>query len=146
MRWLLILWLYAGTVGLLTAQSEPFTGYWRGVITQDEGGFRPEYGMELYLIQKGDKVTGRTFVYFENVYAEMELEGEVLAGKILQFRETKITAAKRVEGMEWCLKQAVLTLMKTGDPWRLEGAWNGATSFGPCIPGKILLRKGIPRA
>ncbi|MBK7870289.1 MAG: hypothetical protein IPJ74_06160 [Saprospiraceae bacterium] len=122
------------------------SGCWRGKITQDQGGFRPEYGMELYLTQKGNQITGRSFVYFDKYYAEMELEGQVLGNKIIQFRETKVSAFKKVDTMEWCVKQAVLTLIKSGNPWKLEGAWNGATQFGPCIPGKIFLKKSIPRA
>lgn len=127
-------------------KSVDISGTWRGVITQEQGGYRPEYGMELHIKQTGDKVIGRTFVYFDKVYAEMEFEGVLIAGKILQLKETKILAAKKVDGMEWCIKQAVLTLNKTKDPWRLEGAWQGSTVFGPCIPGKIILRKAIPRA
>ncbi len=128
---------------MLVAQKLPdLSGCWRGVITQDKGGFRPEYGMEMYLIQKGNRITGRSFVYFEKYYAEMELEGEVLDGNILQFKEKKINAHKKIEGMEWCLKQATLSLLKA----ELKGAWEGSTSFGPCVPGKIVLKRSIPRA
>lgn len=126
--------------------ADEFEGCWRGVITQDQGGYRPEYGMELFIKQDGNKITGRSFVYFDKVYAEMEFEGLIIGSKILQIKETKISAMKRVEGMEWCLKNAMLTISKTRDPWRLEGAWNGSTIFGPCIPGKIILVKSIPRA
>ncbi len=140
--------LFCGVLTMSMAQKKThdFEGCWRGVITQEEGGFRPEYGMELYLKQEGNKVYGRSFVYFDKVYAEMSIEGVVIGSKILQLRETEITAMKRVEGMEWCLKNAMLNLAKTRAPWRLEGAWNGFTSFGPCIPGKIILKKSIPRA
>lgn len=125
--------------------SATVTGYWQGKITQDKGGIRPEYGMELYLTQKGTKVTGRSFVYFDKVYAEMQLEGEFKDGKTLIFKETKINAYKRIDGMEWCLKGAILNLIRSGNSWRLEGNWTGTTSFGPCIPGKIFLKKSIPR-
>ncbi len=122
------------------------TGCWRGKITQNKGGIRPEYGIEIYLTQKGTKVTGRSFVYFDKVYAEMYLEGEFTDGKMLIFRESKITAYKKLDGMEWCLKGAMLNLVKSGSSSRLEGPWTGNTSFGPCIPGKIILKKSIPRA
>ncbi len=145
MRWLLTLFFCGFMTFVFAQKGVNLSGCWRGVITQEEGGIRPEYEMELYLTQKGDKITGRSFVYFDKYYAEMELEGVVLGNKIIQFKETKITAYKKVESMEWCLKQAVLTLIKTGNPWRLEGAWQGATQFGPCIPGKIVLKKAIPR-
>ncbi len=148
MKYLLALLLCSlVTIGLAQKKSgKDFEGYWRGVITQEEGGFRPEYGMELYLEQNGNQITGRSFVYFDKVYAEMAVEGVVIGSNILQLKETKITAMKRVEGMEWCLKNVILSLATTRDPWRLEGAWNGFTSFGPCIPGKIILKKSIPRA
>lgn len=120
-------------------------GCWRGKITQNQGGIRPEYMMELYLAQKGTKVIGRSFVYFDKVYAEMQLEGEFKDG-VLVFKESKLLAYKKLEGMEWCMKGAILNLIKSGNPWKLEGAWTGNTSFGPCIPGKIYLKKSIPRA
>lgn len=142
-----ILLFLGGMLCLSTgATQNNLNGCWRGVITQDEGGYRPEYSMELHLKQEGTKITGRSFVYFDKVYAEMQLEGALVGGKILQLKETKILASKKVDGMEWCIKQAVLSLVKTGTTWRLEGAWEGATEFGPCIPGRITLKKAIPRA
>lgn len=147
MRILLLSLLCVGMAISSFAQSSAasVSGYWKGKITQDQGGIRPEYGMEIYLTQKGTKVTGRSFVYFDKVYAEMALEGELKDGKTLIFKESKITAYKRLDGMEWCLKGAVLNLVKSGNAWRLEGPWTGNTSFGPCIPGKIILKKSIPR-
>lgn len=120
------------------------TGCWRGKITQNQGGIRPEYLMELYLTQKGTKVTGRSFVYFDKVYAEMQLEGEFKNG-VFVFKENKILTYKKLDSMEWCMKGAILNLIKSGNPWKLEGAWTGNTSFGACIPGKIYLKKSIPR-
>lgn len=141
-----ILFFLGGMLCLSTSAAQNnLNGCWRGVITQDEGGYRPEYSMELHLEQEGTKITGRSFVYFDKVYAEMQLEGVLVGGKILQLKETKILASRKVDGMEWCIKQAVLSLVKTGTTWRLEGAWEGATEFGPCIPGRIILKKAIPR-
>lgn len=148
MRFLILIWIVIGinTIGFAQKSSTPgVTGYWKGKITQNKGGIRPEYGMEIYLTQKGTKVTGRSFVYFDKVYAEMQLEGEFKDGKTLIFKESKVTAYKKLDGMEWCLKGAVLNLIKSGSSWQLEGPWTGNTSFGPCIPGKIILKKSIPR-
>ena len=49
----------------LLAQSSDLNGKWVGVLTQQEGGFRQKYYCELSIQQKGNKITGTTYVSVE---------------------------------------------------------------------------------
>lgn len=139
---LIAAWFMAYTP--LSSQSN-ISGAWKGVITQNEGGYRSEYSFEMYFRQKGTKITGRSYVYIDRIFAEMELKGEWVDKDNITFTETKITRSKREENMDWCIKSGKLKLIKQGKTWKLEGIWGGVSSFGPCIPGKIFLTKTIPR-
>ncbi|MCI5082476.1 MAG: hypothetical protein MRY78_12325 [Saprospiraceae bacterium] len=132
---------------LAFAQKPDVDGLWRGKITQNEGGFRSDYQFEIYLIQKGKKLTGRSYVYFEKAYAQMELVGRVVGKNDIVIQELKIVDFTELDGLEWCIKTFKLELIKTWSGYmQLEGDWAGATSFGPCIPGKVILKKVKPQA
>ena len=128
----------------LLAQEE-ITGSWKGILTQDRGGFRSKYEFELYLKQDGDKITGRSYVYIEEIYAEFDLEGYFVDDKTIFFQETKIGQNKILPGMQWCIKNGELELKRSGDSQKLEGYWEGHTPTNDCIPGKIFLQRIIPR-
>ena len=130
---------------LLGAQTN-ISGTWKGIITQDEGGYRSNYDMELVLKQEGDKITGRSTVRVDDIFAVMELEGEITSGGYLRFQESQIVDSKKAESLEWCIKRGQLLLKFEKDEWKLEGFWQGATSFSTCIPGKIFLKKSKVRA
>lgn len=123
-----------------------FTGSWKGTLTQDAGGFRSNYRFELYLVQKGNQLTGRSYVSVENIHATLEITGEVIDGKQVRFKETRFVNASDLQNMEWCYKSGVLQLKKWGGSLKLEGTWAGVTSFGKCIPGKIYLTLQRPQA
>lgn len=144
MRWNIILFFLLGTTSLL-AQAD-FSGNWIGTITQDKGGYRPEYQFEMYLQQDGNYVWGRSYVYIDKIYAMMELRGTIVNGNTLVFEESSIVNHKEIEGMEWCLKTGKLNLRKFWNTVRLEGDWQGNTSFSDCIPGNVYLKHQIPRA
>ena len=122
-----------------------FSGVWKGTLTQDPGGFAPVYEFELYLKQKGDKVAGRSYVAIGAIYAVMDLEGMV-EGNTVHLTETNIAKNWKREDMEWCYKKADLTLYVKGKQLKLEGPWTGNTGQSECIPGKIYLKKEVPRA
>lgn len=130
---------------LLCLAQPNISGSWKGSITQNEGGYRSDYSFEMYFQQKGKKLTGRSYVYVDNIYAEMELTGEWIDNNHIVFKETKVTRARKTDNLDWCIKNGTLKLVKTDNKWRLEGGWAGTSSFGICIPGKIFLHKVIPR-
>lgn len=139
---LLLFWTSAD---LLQADSK-LAGHWVGYITQDEGGYRSKYDFELYLSQDGRKIEGRSYVYVDNVFAEMKLTGRLKAGIYVELNEEDFVDFRKFEGMEWCLKGFQLVFRQKGEEWILEGYWQGTTSFSDCIPGKVYLTKEIPRA
>ncbi|MEM9889150.1 MAG: hypothetical protein AAF849_24980 [Bacteroidota bacterium] len=142
---LLILFVCSISPSFLFAQVD-FSGLWKGIITQDEGGYKTEYGFELYLQQEGSRVVGRSYVVDGTLYAEMDLKGNIYNKNYLRFQELKIVDFTIVENMEWCIKKGHLILQFKGDKAYLTGVWKGITSFGDCIPGRIELERKIIRA
>lgn len=130
----------------LGLEAQDLNGYWKGTITQNEGGYRSEYVLELWIYQKEDSIIGKSYVFVDNIYAEMEISGSIHSDVYLQIKDDKIISHEELEGMEWCIKSYQLLLKQTGGVMRLEGHWQGITSFSSCIPGKIYLKKSIPRA
>lgn len=132
---------------LSVAQSTPsLNGFWEGTITQDENGNRINYKIELTLVQQGNKITGRSKVYHEEIYAVMSLEGRLNGKTFFTYRETEILDYTIRPNLEWCIKKAELILKKDGNFWLLEGLWEGTTSSGDCVPGRVYLKKGLNRA
>ena len=93
-----------GSLNLCFAQQE-LNGYWKGKITQNDGGYIPEYTFELFIIQKGDSITGRSYVYVDSIYAEMNLSGKIHSGMFLEMKDELILDHEELLGMEWCIKK-----------------------------------------
>ena len=125
---------------------EAFVGKWKGVITQNDGGYRSLYDFEMYFRQVGRNLEGRSYVKVDEIYAEMELTAFVMDDKTIQFTEVKIVDSKKVDNLEWCFKSGKLTLVKELGQLKLVDPWEGFSAYGPCIPGRIILVKEIPRA
>lgn len=130
-----------GTTGKVNVSGE-----WKGKITQNEGGYRSEYHFEIYLIQTGNKVRGRSYVYVDDVFAIMDLKGEIKGGSMLHLEESKIVDFRKIEDGEWCLKRSQLLIKYKDGKLHLNGYWQGESILGSCIPGKITLTKEKPRA
>ena len=143
-KWMIILGLLLSTATLF-AQNKVF-GAWEGVITQNEGGYRSEYILNCSFIQDGEDVIGRTFIFVDDIFVEMEVKGKLYSDVLLNIEDIKIIDSDQHEGMEWCLKKYQLVLKKTGNRIELEGHWQGHTTFSDCIPGKVKLVQKLPRA
>lgn len=141
----LLLFILLVCSSAVLAQDE-LLGQWTGIITQDEGGYRSEYGFELYLKKEGKNlITGRSYVYVENIYAEMALSGFFVGSEMFHFTESRVVRSRDLPALEWCLKGGELKLERTGKGWMLTGRWQGTTPGGNCIPGEIMLKKVVPR-
>ncbi|MBR9919189.1 MAG: hypothetical protein GYB31_00005 [Bacteroidetes bacterium] len=133
----------------LNAQEDHFGGVWVGEITQNEGGYRSDYYFEFHVQEITDDgvVNGKTYVKVDSIFATMDFSGRIQSGVYLQFAEKEIINSKKFEGMDWCIKRGQLMLIKVEEGvFRLEGYWQGQTEVSSCIPGKIHLKKGKPRA
>ena len=130
----------------MPVQNEVLAGRWTGYLTQEEGGYATKYNFEMFFTQNKGRWIGRSRVTVEELFVEMEFTAEY-KDKKLTFLEYRMVDNKIRPGMEWCYKKGQLEL-KEG--WwsglRLEGSWQGATSFGDCIPGDVYLIKEQPRA
>lgn len=114
-------------------------GRWVGIVTQNEGGYREKYDIIMELKVEGTRVTGRSYCWVDEIYVDMSIEGELLEGKFLKIEDLKILDSKVVDNLQWCMKDYQLIYKKTTDA--LDGFWQGVTAFGPCIPGKVHLRR-----
>jgi hypothetical protein len=129
----------------LYAQNANIGGLWKGTITQNSGGYRPKYDFEIFLHQKGDKISGRSYVFVENIYAVLELSG-VVSGNSIQLYESRIVDSRKTEGLEWCIKSYDLVFSSKDRNKYLNGTWKGYTNGLPCIPGNVVLVRKFSRA
>lgn len=125
---------------------QAFTGKWKGVITQNDGGYRSLYDFEIYFQADGRNLKGRSYVKVDEIFAEMDLTGFILDDHTIHFTEVNLVQSKKVDNLEWCFKSGKLKLVKEFGQIKLVGPWEGFSAFGPCIPGRIVLVREVPRA
>ena len=145
-RWLWVIIITFMSFAAWGQEKVDLTGQWKGSITQDPAKYKALYEFEVYLKQKGNIITGHSFVYVDSIHAQMTLRGELHSNVFFRFEELEIVDYKASMGMEWCIKKGQLILKEEKGVWKLEGFWQGNTSFSECVPGKIFLEKKIPRA
>lgn len=132
---------------LFSQNTGSIAGFWEGTITQDINGIRTNYKMEVTLIQNGNKITGRSKVYFEDKYAIMSLEGQFNSkASFFKYHEIEMLDFKAIPGSDWCIKRGELILKKKDNFWILEGLWEGDAPSGTCDPGRVYLKRGLIRA
>jgi len=133
-------------LGIQSFGQTDLSGLWLGKITQNEGGYAPDYSFEIYIKQDGKQIEGRSYVFVDDIYASFDIAGDIFSGVYLNLKDSEILENKVDQGMEWCLKKYQLVLKVKNDEIILEGYWQGKTSFSTCIPGKVYLKKTEPRA
>ena len=141
-----LIFITASLLLSFTAQSQDVSGTWEGIITQEDGGILGEYTFKIFIkIDDEGKATGTAYVRADelDIYALMEFEGR-FDGEFLELKESEIIREKKADDIFWCMKEYRLQLIQTGT-LRLEGKWSGYTQTGACIPGKIYLKKSVPR-
>lgn len=144
---LIIFFLFVGIFAFGQEQKQgDLSGLWKGKITQDEGGYASDYTFEIYIRHNGKSITGRSYVYVDNIYASFDISGSLHSEVYMDLKDSEILESKVNEGMEWCLKKYQLVFKIKDGVYHLEGFWQGKTSFSTCIPGKVFLKKQIPRA
>ena len=67
----------------ISFSQDELSGYWKGKITQEDGGYIPEYSFEIQMLQLEDSITGRSYVFVDSIYAEMNLSGNIHSVKFL---------------------------------------------------------------
>ena len=134
----------------LSAQTAPevdedvLEGSWAGVLTHP-GGYRTEYTFHLEILKTDDGYKCWSMVKVDEIYAEMRMSGTSFGEELLILEDEEILTHDIGQGMEWCMKRYLLRLIMDDGVLRLEGDWDGGTSFGTCDPGKVRITKQPPR-
>jgi hypothetical protein len=132
-----------------TPEKIDVSGHWEGTITRDEGGGRrTTYTMDLDINQKGKSINGISYVHYDDgtklYHAKMAVSGKI-SGSYVKYLETKLLRSDSIPDTEWCVKKAdLIHRIKDTQP-TLEGIWEGVTSLGGCVPGRIFLQKKPPK-
>ena len=120
-------------------------GNWEGTITRDMYPGSEIFDFTLLIKEEDGAISGKSIVKGFGMFGVMEIEGKIENNSIF-FNEVKITNRERPEAQEWCLKNAWLKVEGQGNDLILRGFWKGKTSFMDCSPGKIVLKRAVPRA
>jgi hypothetical protein len=120
---------------------ENFGGNWEGIITMErEGKVVASFKFILNLIQDSTHVEGRSCVWNENAKAIFSVSGTIKNNQLI-INDLKTIEADPIPAGEWCLKAMQLQLIPHRKHDKLEGAWQGKTSFSQCTPGKVALKR-----
>ena len=118
-----------------------FGGNWEGTITMErEGQIVFSSKFVLSLIQDSSRVEGRSCVWNENAKALFSVSGTIKDNQ-LTINDLKAIESDQIPLGEWCLKSMLLRLIPQRKHDKLEGSWQGKTSFSQCTPGKIALKR-----
>jgi hypothetical protein len=125
------------------------TGHWEGTLTRDEGGGkRTTYSMQLDLLERKKEITGTSYINYEveekTYYAKFEVQGK-MSGTYFKFNESKIINADSIPQAAWCIKKGELIYRKPKNIETLEGIWEGVSTLGACMPGRIFLERKPPK-
>ncbi len=134
---------------LLQAQQDipNLDGDWEGILTQKEGGVRPEYKMRMIVKIQGQQVTGYVEVeQGDDVYIKTQISGTVYRGFFLTLEDGLVLNQKDLLDMTYCVKSYQLYVKKKDGNIFLKGKWQGTTLGQPCIPGAIVLTRKTKRA
>ncbi len=130
----------------LSAQTPSLSGQWKGKIYQTNGSVKTEYDIDIYLHHLPDKIEGRSYIYADDIYAEIKIAGTLTKESLFEFRDIEIIQSKQGQEMSWCMKKVRLKLSTSDTTWELKGNWTGKNEYSQCNPGTIVLRKVTNRA
>ncbi|MBU1374053.1 MAG: hypothetical protein KJ712_03245 [Bacteroidetes bacterium] len=160
MRKLLLLFIFIPFL----SNAQDLTGFWKGKIYQDSGGYAPEYVLELNLIQKKKRVSGTSLAYLGKVVvAKLYLDGYISKDSIYLSEFSNGIIEKILPPTYLiCIKNFTLGYKKTDFIETLSGRWDGKAfakdnlpidklftndtskkelDVIDCIPGKVLVSR-----
>ena len=141
---LLIMFLFSSL--LLPAQTPTLSGQWKGKIYQTNGSVKTEYNIEIFLHHLPDKVVGRSYIYADEISAEIKIVGTFTKESVLEYRDIEIINSEQGTEMSWCMKKVILKLTPSPGGWELKGNWTGSNEYSQCNPGTLVLKKVTNRA
>jgi hypothetical protein len=124
---------------------QDLTGFWKGKLTQDTGGYAPEYSLEVNIVQKNKNLFGESKAYLGKVVvAKISFRGTIGKDSIY-LREFKagVIEEKLPPDYILCIKNFILSYKKeSGGLETLTGRWDGiAYTQGNDYDGFIVLPK-----
>ncbi|MDX1903105.1 MAG: hypothetical protein SFU27_03005 [Thermonemataceae bacterium] len=118
------------------------SGFYKGIITQNEGGLARKYLMEMSLsIDKSGNVLGTTFFKLldsDEIFVKYSFSGKMI-DKQLILNETSIDEEQNKEGYIFCFKQMELKIIQKGRKYSLKGTWTSSNC--PSAFGEISVEK-----
>lgn len=144
------------------ANSQNLNGFWKGKLTQDTGGYAPEYSLEVNIIQKNKNLSGETKAYLGKVVVSKISFSGFIGKDSIYLREFKNGVVEKVLPPDYilCIKNLILSYKKEANGLEtLVGRWDGiaypndqnyydgfikypkADRTLTCIPGLIYLSK-----
>jgi hypothetical protein len=129
------------------AQKDSLAGYWEGILTVErEGDVLAEYNFALRFSEENKKIVGISYVWYQNMGANMEFEIQLLDENTIQIKETAIRKSDPLPSGEWCMKEMILHKKTDKESTYWQGEWTGKTTFSNCTPGKITVKRSVERA
>jgi hypothetical protein len=108
--------------------AQDLTGLWKGKLTQDTGGYAPEYALEINIIQKKKKLYGETNAYLGKVVvAKLNFTGYFEKDSIylVEYKEGIIAKILPPQYL-LCIKNFILSYHKNSNGIEtLNGRWDG---------------------
>ena len=119
--------------------AQDISGKWKGKLTQGPGGFTSDYYFEMNLKQKGNIISGTSFIsYNSNQFSALMSIRGTFDGTYFYYADSKILNQQGMtDSTAWCIKKCRFELKKVGDTYELLGNWTGQTAFGYCTPGIV---------
>lgn len=143
--------LFLSFILFFSAQSQDFTGQWKGEFTDRStafsnfGGDQCEYTVDIECV--GNRVSGYSYTYFsdggKNYYTICKLVGFInRKQKYIELKETERTKTNVPVTIRNCFQIHKLTYFKQGDTATLDGKWEPVPNQqGDCGFGKTLLTR-----
>lgn len=140
----LVLYLFLH-VGFAYAQD--ISGKWVGVLRQNPGGLTAEYYFEMNLKQRGDIITGTSFIAMgksREITGLMSIRG-TFDGTYFYYKDIKVLNQKGLaDEADWCIKKCTFQFSEVDGNYVFTGHWTGNSRFGYCSPGTIKVAKKAP--
>lgn len=134
-------------------KAQDLTGYWKGKISQDPGGYSTEYVLELQINQHENLLTGISNAFLGTVVVEKLAFKGYIDGDSIQLKEYESGIIKSIQPKEYtlCIKNYNLHYAQETDGTEtLKGRWSGIgyddnklDDIYPntCIPGLVSLTR-----
>ena len=133
-------------LGLFSQANSEWQGEWKGILTQGTGGYKSSYSVRLTLTKSSNEISGFFYVDEKGLTSKMSVKGQFISKNKIKIEDLKIIEHQVPANIDWCFKTYILEFKNINGRKTLEGTWTGKSLNAVCIPGKVMLKKPLPRA